>query len=219
MKRNVNLELINRMNQPAEKGKRILLHSCCAPCSTHVITMLANTYRVTVFYYNPNITIETEYSLRKEEQIQLIQKFNNQTFGYPIEFLEGDYEPDLYFHQIRGNEDQPEGGKRCELCFRMRLLKTAMCAINSDFDCFMTTLTISPLKNSDQINGIGHEIETEVGIKYLPTDFKKGNGYLHSIELSKEYQLYRQDYCGCIYSKAEANIRKMLGEQNEKITR
>ena len=183
---------------------RLLLHSCCAPCSSYVLEYLRSFFKLTVFYYNPNISMEPEYCKRVEEQKRLIAEYNKALQpAYPIDIIEGDYEPKLFFEVAKGLEDCPEGGERCFACYEMRLRKTSQIAVNGQYDYFTTTLTISPLKNAAKLNEIGEKLSKECGIKWLPSDFKKKGGYQRSIELSKEYQLYRQNYCGCIYSKIE----------------
>ena len=181
----------------------ILLHSCCAPCSSACIERLCDRCDITVYYYNPNIGDEAEYLKRKEEQIRLINAYNSEKKGVaPIKILDADHDPDSFYEMAKGLEECPERGPRCHKCYELRMRRTAMAALEAGgFDCFATTLTLSPLKDSDAINRIGMKIEEETGMKYLPSDFKKRNGYLRSIELSKEYDLYRQNYCGCIYSR------------------
>ena len=180
--------------------KSILLHSCCAPCSSHVITFLSEYFNITILYYNPNISPETEYLKRKAEQIRLIESLTTKN---KLDYLDCDYENDLYETKIKGLETCPEGGNRCHVCFNLRLSKTASLAKQFHYDYFCSTLTVSPHKNSALINQIGLNISKEYGIKWLPSDFKKDEGYKKSIQLSKTYNLYRQDYCGCIYSKRE----------------
>ena len=181
---------------------RLFLHSCCAPCSSYVLEYLRKYFYITVFYYNPNISMEPEYRKRVEEQKRLIAAYNERLeTGYPIAIIEGDYEPEQFFHIAKGLEDCPEGGERCFACFRLRLQKTVEEAVKGKFDYFATTLTISPLKNAQLINNIGKALSDKYGVPYLQSDFKKKNGYKRSIILSKEYNLYRQNYCGCIYSK------------------
>ena len=186
----------------------LLLHSCCAPCSSYVLEYLRRFFRITVFYYNPNISMEPEYVKRVEEQKRLIAAYNRNLeqgneagTAYPIEIIEGDYEPELFFETVKGLEECPEGGERCFVCYELRLGKTSQIAKSENFDYFTTTLTISPLKNAPKLNEIGERLSTECGVKWLPSDFKKKGGYQRSIELSKEYELYRQNYCGCVYSK------------------
>lgn len=190
------LEEINNFDKP----KTILLHSCCAPCSSHVISFLTNYFNITILYYNPNISPESEYLKRKEEQIRLIKTLNPKN---KLDYIDCDYDNDTYESKITGLENCPEGGHRCHICFNLRLSKTAQLAKELNYDYFCSTLTVSPHKNSQIINQIGLNIAKEYDIKWLPSDFKKDEGYKKSIELSKKYNLYRQDYCGCIYSKRE----------------
>lgn len=203
MKRNYQKELDQVLAQTGNHGKTLFLHSCCAPCSSYVLEYLRMFFHIIVFYFNPNITEEEEYRRRVEEQKKLIEEFNKSEQGYPILFTEGPYHPELFFQAIKGNEKCPEGGRRCEVCFRLRLLETAKQGAGNKCDFFATTLTISPMKNAELINQLGEELGAAEGIQWLPTDFKKKDGYKRSLELSKEYQLYRQNYCGCIYSKIE----------------
>ncbi|MFG6335475.1 MAG: epoxyqueuosine reductase QueH [Lachnospiraceae bacterium] len=179
----------------------LFLHSCCAPCSSYVLEYLRQYFRITVFYYNPNITEDAEYRKRVEEQKRLIAAYNQKAQGYAIEVLEGDYEPDLFFQIAKGLEACPEGGERCFACYELRLLETAKRARAGNYDYFTTTLSISPLKNAAKLNEIGEKLAASCGVAWLPSDFKKRDGYKRSIELSKEYELYRQDYCGCVYSR------------------
>ncbi len=183
-----------------EPPKRLLLHSCCAPCSSYVLEYLSNYFDITVFYYNPNIAPETEYRMRVEEQKKLIEQM---PFKYPVSFIEGTYDSQRFYQMAKGLEKVPEGGERCFKCFRLRLEESAKEAIKGNFDYFTTTLTISPLKNAQKLNEIGQQIAEEYGAKWLPSDFKKKNGYKRSTELSREYGLYRQNYCGCVFSKSE----------------
>ena len=176
---------------------RLLLHSCCGPCSSYVISYLRDYFDITIIYYNPNIYPYEEYIKRKEEQIRLINNFSD------VSFIDCDYDNDVYERLIKGLENEPERGKRCSVCFRLRLSKTAEIAENNEFEYFGTTLTVSPYKNASVINMIGEDIAKEHSVKWLYSDFKKNDGYKKSIELSKKYNLYRQDYCGCIYSKKE----------------
>lgn len=193
-----------------EKGsKTLLLHSCCAPCSSYVLEYLREFFQITVFYYNPNITEDVEYRKRVEEQKRLINDFNEQVEASPtahkIRILGGDYEPEEFYQLSKGLEKCPEGGERCDKCFTLRIKKTAQMASEMKFDYFTTTLTISPMKNAQKLNEIGEHMASEYGISFLPSDFKKKNGYKRSVELSALFNLYRQNYCGCIYSKIEAN--------------
>lgn len=181
----------------------LLLHSCCAPCSSYVLEYLSQYFSVTVFYYNPNISKKEEYEKRKAEQIRLIgeMKTNNK-----VSFLDCDYNPAEFFDCAKGYENCTEGGERCFRCYRLRLEKTAQTAKKQNFDYFCTTLSISPLKNAQKINEIGFDVESEQGVKWLPSDFKKREGYKRSIELSRQFDLYRQNYCGCVYSKPSQEI-------------
>lgn len=180
----------------------LLLHSCCGPCSTSVIERLAPDYDITVFYYNPCITDGQEYEKRKEHQIAFLEKFNQKYAGMQqVHFLEGAYEPEAYFALTKGLEEEPEGGARCTVCFRQRLAKTAQTASAKGFGLFATTLTVSPHKNYPLISAIGTELSETYGVEFLDLDFKKKAGFQRSIQLSKEYGLYRQNYCGCEFSK------------------
>lgn len=176
---------------------KLLLHSCCGPCSTTVLSLLASYFDITVLYYNPNIEPKEEYYKRKEEQIRFIKDFNNEH----IKFMDCDYNNQDFRSRVVGLEQEREGGARCAVCFKLRLEKTAEITKALDFDYFGTTLTVSPHKNSEVINKIGALLETEYGVKYLYSDFKKKDGYKRSIELSKKYNLYRQDYCGCEFGR------------------
>ena len=210
---------IERLRENGVKP-RLLLHSCCAPCSSYVMEYLREYFRITVFYYNPNITSDGEYLYRLKEEKRLIEAYNRQveeqdfdkmhsTAGAErIEILEAPYDPERYLEAVKGYEDCPEGGDRCAICFRMRLAETAKLAAEGGYDYFATTLTLSPLKNAELINVIGAEEGAKYGANYLPSNFKKKNGNKRSIELSKEYGLYRQDYCGCSFSKAERERQK-----------
>ena len=184
------------------QDKRLLLHSCCAPCSSHCLSELSPQIGVTVFYYNPNLDCAEEYEKRKREQLRFLRETGL------ADFLDCDYAPEDYISAVRGLEEEKEGGARCAVCFRLRLERTAWEAKARGFDYFATTLTVSPLKNAKLINTIGFAVAEEVGVKYLPSDFKKRGGYLHSVRLSEEYGLYRQDYCGCAFSKAEREKQK-----------
>lgn len=179
---------------------RLLLHSCCAPCSSYVLTYLSQYFSITVLYYNPNISPKEEYELRKAEQIRFIKEAS---FFHSVSFLDCDWEPERFTEIARGLETVPEGGVRCFRCYELRLRKTAELAREHQFDYFTTTLSISPLKNAQKLNEIGEKLSKEYGISHLPADFKKKEGYKQSILLSKEYNLYRQDYCGCVYSKVK----------------
>ena len=177
---------------------KLLLHSCCAPCSSYVIEYLSKHFNITVFYYNPNIQPKEEYEKRKAEQKRLLTLTD---YGNSIEFFDHDYDGDIYETAVKGMESEPEGGIRCTTCFEIRLNKTAEIAGEIYADYFTTTLTVSPHKNAPLINEIGSAAGAHCGVKYLLSDFKKKSGYLRSIELAKKHELYRQNYCGCSYSK------------------
>lgn len=181
-------------------GKKLLLHSCCAPCSSYVITYLAEYLNITVIYYNPNIEPLEEYLKRKEEQIKFINEVKTK---YKVNFLNCDYDNDSFKKLAKGLENEKERGIRCHKCYLNRLEYTASVAKEKKYDLFTTTLSLSPYKDSIVLNNIGRLLEEKYGVKYLYSDFKKKNGYKRSIELSKEYNLYRQNYCGCVYSKGE----------------
>ena len=185
---------------PEGKIPTLLLHSCCAPCSSYVLEYLFDYFAVTVLYYNPNIYPEEEFRHRADEQKRLIESLPSK---HPISFIEGLFDSREFYDAVRGLEHIPEGGERCHACFRLRLEETARIAAKNGFDYFTTTLTISPLKNAAALNKIGEETASHFGIAWLPSDFKKKNGYKRSVELSEEYGLYRQDYCGCVFSKKE----------------
>ena len=186
-----------------EKVCTLLLHSCCAPCSSYVLENLSQFFKITVFFYNPNISASHEYAKRLEEQKRLITSFNKKGDKQPIAIIEGNYEPALFLEQSKGLEDCPEGRERCFGCYQLRLEETAKLAAaqSNQYDYFTTTLTISPLKDAEKINEIGQSLSNAYNISWLPSDFKKKNGYKRSIELSTAYDLYRQDYCGCSFSK------------------
>lgn len=197
---NYQLELDKIINKIEGENttKSLLLHSCCAPCSSYVLAYLNKYFNITVFYYNPNITNKEEYLKRKQEQIRLISELPAIN---KINILDADYKPEKFFEISKGLEDCREGGERCFKCYKLRLETTAKAAKENNFDYFCTTLTISPLKNAQKINEIGHMLGDEYQIPFLPSDFKKKEGFKKSIELSSQYNLYRQNYCGCIYSK------------------
>ena len=205
--RNFHKEMLKLAGQLQKEGKvpRLLLHSCCAPCSSNCIEVLSKYFMVTVFYNNPNISSDEEYKKRVAEQIRFIKEFDTPN---KVEFIEGDYEPDVFFKEVKGLEKEPEGGKRCFKCYELRLRKTAELAKAEAYDYFTTTLTISPLKNSVKLNETGLKLQEEYGVNYLLSDFKKQEGYKRSIELSKEYGLYRQNYCGCVYSRQQTLMNK-----------
>jgi hypothetical protein len=211
-KRNYQRELEQILARLDEKGDgqsagehnppRLFLHSCCAPCSSYVLEYLCGYFEITVFYYNPNIVNKEEYDRRVSEQKRLIEAYNREKRGFSIDIIDGDYEPDKFYAAAKGLEKCPEGGERCFKCFDLRLRETAKRAVQGEYDYFATTLTISPLKNADKLNEIGEALSAEYGVKWLPSDFKKKNGYKRSVELSAEYNLYRQNYCGCAFSMA-----------------
>lgn len=236
-------KIIDGLNAPDAVPSGLLLHSCCAPCSSYCMEYLRQYFRLTVFYYNPNITEKEEYKKRVNEEIRLIGAYNRQVEEWEldvvqgkadseeqddarsgsgwrdgrkevagrkekagkrpskIEIIEGDYEPSCFFEMARGLEECTEGGERCFRCYELRLRKSAELAKEMGFDYFTTTLTISPLKNAAKLNEIGEKLAEEYGVRWLPSDFKKRGGYQRSIELSKEYDLYRQNYCGCVFSR------------------
>lgn len=180
-----------------DSRKRILLHSCCGPCSSYVITFLVKYFDITVYYYNPNIYPETEYLHRKNEQIRLINLLKN---DYNIDYIDTEYDYKEYLNFVNVIPFNKEGDKHCYNCYLYRMDKTASVAVENGYDYFTTTLSVSPYKQSDYINEIGQSLEQKYGIKYLYSNFKKQDGYKKSIELSKKYDLYRQNYCGCVYS-------------------
>lgn len=193
------LEEIKKLSSSKEIP-RLLLHSCCAPCSSHVIATLTPFFDITILYYNPNIEPYEEYLRRKDEEIRFINEYPNIN---KLDIIDCDYDNDQFHEISKYLEDAPEGGARCIKCYTLRMEKTASLAATENYDYFATTLTVSPLKKSKTLNEIGDYLSKKYHIKYLFSDFKKQNGYLHSIELAKQYNLYRQDYCGCIYSKKE----------------
>lgn len=183
-----------------EQVPTLLLHSCCAPCSSYVLEYLSAYFRITVFYYNPNIYPESEYYTRVKEQRRFIAALPTR---YPVDFTEGAYIPEDFYHCTRGMEHLPEGGRRCFACYRLRLESAAKTAKEKGCSYFASTLSISPLKNAQKLNEIGEQLAREYQVLWLPNDFKKKNGYKRSTELSREYGMYRQDYCGCVYSLRE----------------
>lgn len=208
MKRNFQILLDETIEKitTEQKVPQLLLHSCCAPCSSYVLEYLSEYFKITVFYYNPNIYPNEEYQRRMEEQRDFISKLRPKN---SISFMEATYNPDTFYELTKGLEKEKEGGKRCYLCYKMRMEEAATIAKTNHFDYFTTTLSISPYKNAEWINEIGEELEKKYHISYLYADFKKKNGYKRSIELSKEYHLYRQDYCGCVFSKTERMSKKV----------
>ncbi len=200
MKKNYQLELDNIINniQKNNLTPSLLLHSCCAPCSSYTIEYLSKYFKITVFYYNPNIFPKDEYITRLKEQKKFLNIFPAIN---TIDFIEGNYDYKKFINISKGLELEPEGGKRCLKCYELRLLATAEIAHQKNFDYFTSTLSISPLKDSQILNELGEKISKKYNINYLYSDFKKRNGFKRSIELSKIYNLYRQQYCGCIYSQ------------------
>ena len=192
-----NLDALLALLKEEGKTPSLFLHACCAPCSSYVLEYLSRYFRITVFYYNPNIYPASEYRTRVEELARLISVLPAEN---PITLLEGDYDPAVFYACAKGMEDLPEGSERCFACYRLRLAESAKLAKEKGFDYFASTLSLSPYKNAEKLNEIGRELAEAYGISWLPNDFKKKNGYKRSIELSKEYDLYRQDYCGCVYS-------------------
>ena len=189
----------------------LLLHSCCAPCSSYVLEYLSQYFQITVFYYNPNIYPESEYSKRIIEQQKLIDELPAK---HKISFVAGEYDKDRFYDMAKGLEDAREGGERCMRCYELRLREAAELARDGGYEYFTTTLSISPMKNAQKLNEIGSRLAEEYGVKYLLSDFKKKNGYKRSIELSHEYGLYRQNYCGCVFSKRESMEREKQKQQS-----
>ena len=194
--------------QKEEKVPTLLLHSCCAPCSSYVLEYLSSYFKITVLYYNPNIYPESEYSKRIIEQQTLIGEMDTK---YPVQFIAGGYDKEKFYEMAKGLEKVKKGGVRCFKCYELRLRETAEIAKEGGYDYFTTTLSISPLKNAAKLNEIGLKLAEEYGVSYLTSDFKKKNGYKRSVELSAQYGLYRQDYCGCEFS-----MRQRLEEQRAK---
>lgn len=207
------LEKILSQLEQTKEVPTLFLHSCCAPCSSYVLEYLHAYFRITVFYYNPNITERDEYAKRVSEQIRFVQELNRKGEGHPIEVQEGLYEPERFLLTAKGLEQCPEGGERCFACYALRLGETAKQAAERKADYFTTTLTISPLKNAAKLNEIGRRLAKQYEITWLPSDFKKKNGYKRSIELSAEYGLYRQNYCGCAFSKRENKNTETQGKE------
>ena len=209
------LTKIQNAEMNGETAPTLLLHSCCAPCSSYVLEYLREYFKITVFYYNPNITESSEYRYRLSEEKKLIEAYNRQVeqqdfrgmnstpAAMKIDILEAPYDPENYLEAVRGYEDCPERGERCAICFGMRLRKSAEAAARGGFDFYTTTLTISPLKDAALLNEIGAGAGEEFGVPFLPSDFKKKNGFKRSIELSAEFDLYRQNFCGCPFSKRD----------------
>lgn len=199
-------KLLTRLEKE-EKVPTLLLHSCCAPCSSYVLEYLSQYFKITVFYYNPNIYPESEYTKRILEQQKLIEEMH---FRHPVSFLAGKYDRDRFYEMAKGLEEVKEGGSRCMGCYELRLKESAEIAVAGGFDYFTTTLSISPMKNAQKLNEIGQRVGEEYGVQYLLSDFKKKNGYKRSIELSGIYGLYRQDYCGCEFSYKARQAEKCV---------
>lgn len=204
---NYDIELNKKLQSWKDEGVRpkILIHGCCGPCSSTVLEKLIQYADITLYFYNPNIFPEEEYIYRALVQQVFIHQFNEKNKCY-IKFVKGAYQPDVFYQKTREESDAPEGGKRCWICYRMRLEEAAKKAKELTCDYFATTLTLSPMKNSKMINQYGLEIQDIFSINYLPSDFKKNNGYARSILLSKEYEIYRQHYCGCIFAAQKQGI-------------
>lgn len=219
--------IIEKLGKDSHGERReLLLHSCCAPCSSYVLEYLREFFDIAVFYYNPNIGENEEYRKRVEEQKRLIAEYNTQVAkgsfdnmhstpaAGEIKVIEGEYEPECFYERIRGLESCDEGGERCFKCYELRLEKTAQLAAEKKFDYFTTTLTISPLKKAEKLNEIGESLAIKYGVSFLPSDFKKRDGYKRSIELSGLFGLYRQNYCGCVYSRRDAEEREKAREKD-----
>ena len=199
---NYQKQLDNLLIQLKKENKKpsLLLHICCAPCNSYVLEYLSSYFNITVFFYNPNISFEDEYKKRVNEELRFHKEF---PLNNAVKFVEGNYDPKSFYTIAKGKENLQEGGERCYSCYELRLRESAIYASENKFDYYTTSLSISPYKNTDWLNEIGVRLGKEYGVEYLISDFKKKNGYKRSIELSKEYNLYRQDYCGCIYSKIQ----------------
>ncbi len=199
------MERVLESIQDKKELPTLFLHSCCAPCSSYVLEYLSRYFQITVFYYNPNISPREEYEERTAEVERFIKEFSAET---PVRFVEGEYCPEKFYAAVSGHEQDREGGARCEICFRMRLEEAARLAAEGGYDWYTTTLTISPLKNADLLNALGNEMGRKYGVRFLSSDFKKKNGYRRSVELSRQYGLYRQNYCGCVFSKRDSERRE-----------
>ena len=212
MKRNYSLMTEKIIDEIKQGGKKptLLLQVCCAPCSSYVIEYLSSYFDITIYYYNPNISFKDEYDFRLAELCRLLGEMPQ---GKDVKILPSPYKPEDFFTAVKGLEKEPEGGERCKICYRLRMEETARAAKQKGFDYFTTTLSISPYKNAQWLNEIGEELMEKYAVSYLFSDFKKKNGYKRSIELSKQYNLYRQDFCGCVYSRAKDGVQ--LLEKNK----
>lgn len=197
-------EMLNKI-KTEESVPRLLLHACCAPCSSYVLEYLNNYFDITIYYYNPNIYPYEEYNRRLDELKRFLSEYDTKR---PIKLIEDQYTPDDYYESVKGLTNLKEGSIRCYNCYKFRMDKACNYAKENNFDYFTTTLSISPYKNSSWINEIGESLEKKYNVKYLYADFKKKDGYKRSLELSRKYNLYRQDYCGCVYSKESRKINK-----------
>lgn len=206
------MEEMIRQNCTEERVPTLLIHSCCAPCSSYCLETLSSYFKITVFYYNPNIYPPEEYFMRAKEQERFVREFPSK---HPITFIEGNFETGRFYEMAKGLENVKEGGERCYKCYELRLRETCEYAKANDFDFFTTTLSISPMKNAKWLNEIGAKLEEEYGISYLYSDFKKKNGYKRSTEISNEYGMYRQYYCGCVYSKSQRD-EEIHAKQNSR---
>ncbi len=214
MKTNYQKKLDQLISSLGENVPRLLLHSCCAPCSSYCIEYLSQYFDITILYYDPNIYPEEEFYKRAAEQQRLVSQM---PLKHPVKVIVDEYEPQQFYSAVKGMEHIPEGGERCFACYRLRLERAAEYAAENGFEYFCSTLTISPLKNAEKLNEIGETLTEIYPVKHLPSDFKKKNGYKRSIELSAEYGLYRQNYCGCIFSQREAQQRMAAqSDNNEK---
>ena len=210
-KQNYQLMLDRELEALTREGRvpKLLLHSCCAPCSSYTLEYLSKYFEITLFYYNPNISPEEEFVKRTEELRRLLAEM---PMSHPVSLIVGEYDPREFYDAVKGLEQEPEGGERCFVCYRLRLEKTARLASELGFEYFTTTLSISPYKNAEKLNEITSELGEIYKVRALPADLKKRGGYKRSIELSKQYSLYRQDYCGCIFSKQERELQRAKTE-------
>lgn len=210
-KRNYSIELQKLIDKQGTVKPKLLLHACCAPCSSYVLEYISKHFDITMLYYNPNITPESEYTKRLDELKRLLK---TASFCEGVRLMNCKYDPESFFEIAQGLEELPEGNERCFKCYMLRLELTAQTAKENGFDYFTTTLSISPYKNSKKLAEISLVLEEKYGVKWLPSDFKKKGGYKRSIELSKEFDLYRQDYCGCVFSKLEAERKRMNNDSS-----